>query len=115
MTKPPAASSAVPGNAMDISRWLPHWNIVLAVLAVLCLARLWIVPLPSSFWVDEMATAFVVHHGANDPTLQVAPQVAASIYYALPGAAEKLFGLSEISYRIPSTLAMLGALFLIAK
>jgi hypothetical protein len=72
-------------------------------------------PLPSSFWVDEMATAFVVEHGAHDPSLQVAPQVAASIYYALPRAAEKLFGLSEISYRIPSVLAMLGALFLIAK
>ncbi len=100
---------------MDISRWLPHWNIVLAVLAGLCLARLWIMPLPSSFWVDEMATAFVVQHGAGDPSLQVAPQVAASIYYVLPRAAEKLFGFSEVSYRIPSILAMLGALFLIAK
>jgi dolichyl-phosphate-mannose-protein mannosyltransferase len=71
--------------------------------------------LPSSLWVDEMATAFVVQHGAHDPSFQVAPQVAASIYYVLPRLAERIFGFSEISYRLPSVLAMLGALFLIGK
>jgi hypothetical protein len=72
-------------------------------------------PLSSSFWVDEMGTVFVVHHGAADPTLRAAPQVADSIYYALPALAEKLFGLSEISYRLFSLLAMAGSLFIIAR
>jgi mannosyltransferase len=115
MTKPPTAHAAVPDNAWGVLRWLAHSNIVLAALLGLCLARLWIVPLPSSLWVDEMATVFVVQHGAGDPSLQVAPQVAASIYYVLPRLAERMFGFSEIAYRIPSLLTMLGALFLIAK
>jgi hypothetical protein len=72
-------------------------------------------PLPSSFWVDEMATVFVVHHGPNDPSFAVAPQVPDSIYYRLPQAAEGLFGFSEISYRLPSILLMGVALFLIAR
>jgi 4-amino-4-deoxy-L-arabinose transferase-like glycosyltransferase len=71
--------------------------------------------LPSSFWVDEMGTVFVVHHGASDPTLQAAPQVADSIYYALPALADKLFGASEISYRLFSVIAMGLALLVIAR
>jgi hypothetical protein len=115
MTKPPTFHAAVPDSASGVLRWLAHSNLVLAVLLGLCLARLWIVPLPSSLWVDEMATVFVVQHGADDPSLRVAPQVAASIYYVLPRLAERMFGFSEIAYRLPSLLAMLGALFLIAK
>jgi len=72
-------------------------------------------PLPSSFWVDEMATAFVVHYGPNHPSFAVAPQVPDSIYYRLPQAAEALFGFSEISYRLPSVVLMSVALFLIAR
>ena len=72
-------------------------------------------PLPSSFWVDEMATVFVVQHGPNHPSFAVAPQVPDSIYYQLPRAAESLFGFSEISYRLPSVLLMGIALFLIAR
>jgi Dolichyl-phosphate-mannose-protein mannosyltransferase len=72
-------------------------------------------PLPSSFWVDEMATVFVVHHGPNHPSFAVAPQVPDSIYYRLPQAAESLFGFSEVSYRLPSVLLMGIALFLIAR
>jgi hypothetical protein len=85
----------------------------LGLLAMLCLIRLWVLPLGSSFWVDEMATSFVVNHGANDATLRVAPQVPMSIYYALPRAAEKLLGQSEAVYRLPSLLAMAFALWLI--
>lgn len=72
-------------------------------------------PLPSSFWVDEMATAFVVHYGPHHPSLAVAPQVPDSIYYQLPRAAEALFGFSETVYRLPSVLLMAAALFFIAR
>lgn len=88
--------------------------LLIAVLA-LCVLRLWVMPLGSSFWVDEMATQFVVLHGAHDPSLQVAPQVPESIYYVLPGLMQKWFGFSEIAYRIPSLLAMLIALLLIGR
>jgi len=58
---------------------------------------------------------FVVRHGANDPSLRAAPQVAQSVYYALPKLAKELAGDSEISYRFFSVLAMAGALLCIAN
>jgi len=61
-----------------------------------------------------MGTYFVVHHGASDPSLRAAPQVAASIYYVLPKLAEHVAGFSEVSYRFFSVLAMAGALAAIA-
>src|SRR5579871_1870586 len=91
------------------------WSVSLAILFFASIVRLWIIPLPSSFWVDEMGTAFVVHYGPNHPSFAVAPQVPASIYYALPRGAEALFGFSEVSYRLPSILAMGLAMLLIAK
>jgi len=85
-------------------------DLFLMLTLACCIVRLWIMPLGSSFWVDEMGTYFVVHHGANDASLRVAPQVAASIYYVLPMLAEKVAGFSEVSYRFFSVLAMAGAL-----
>jgi Dolichyl-phosphate-mannose-protein mannosyltransferase len=90
-------------------------NFWLAVLLSLSILRFWATPLGSSFWVDEMGTAFVVQHGANDPTLRVVPQVPASIYYVLPAMAQRFFGASEIAYRVPSLLAMAVALLFIAR
>ena len=88
-------------------------NLVLGLLLAACITRLWLMPLSSSFWVDEMATVFVVQHGPNHPSFAVAPQVPDSIYYQLPRAAGSLFGFSEVSYRLPSVLLMGLALFLI--
>src|ERR1700735_355117 len=90
-------------------------NVLLGLLLAACITRLWLMPLPSSFWVDEMATVFVAHHGPDHPSLAVAPQVPDSIYYQLPRASEALFGSSETAYRLPSVLLMAIALFLIAR
>jgi hypothetical protein len=76
----------------------------LPLLAAVCFVRLWAMPLPSSFWVDEMATIFVVEHGAGDPSLNVAPQVPQSIYYSVIRAFSP--GRSEVAYRLPSILFM---------
>jgi len=77
---------------------------VLPVLLLLCVVRLWLLPLRSGFWVDEMVTAFVVQHGSSDPSLAIAPQVTKSIYYVLPKAAIAMFGSSELVYRLPSLI-----------
>src|SRR5580704_6359927 len=90
-------------------------NLLLGLLLAACITRMWLMPLPSSFWVDEMATVFVVQHGPNHPSFAVAPQVPDSIYYQLPRAAESLLGFSEVAYRLPSILLMGLALFLIAR
>jgi hypothetical protein len=92
-----------------------HADLFLWLLLALCIARVWLMPLGESFWTDETGTVFVVHRGAGDPSLSVAPQVAESIYFVLPWIAEKLGGFSEPVYRLPSTLAMIVALFLIFR
>ncbi len=92
-----------------------RWTILLCLLMTVALVRLWVAPMWSSFWVDEMGTAFVVHHGGDHPSFAVAPQVPQSIYYLLPRAAERVFGFSEFSYRLPSLLALGCALLLIAR
>lgn len=86
-------------------------KIGLPVLAAVCFVRLWLMPLGSSFWVDEMATVFVVEHGAGDPTLKVAPQVPQSIYYSVARAV--VWERSEIAYRLPSILFMALALLFV--
>jgi hypothetical protein len=83
----------------------------LLVLAAVCFVRLWLMPLGSSFWVDEMATVFVVEHGGDDPSLQVAPQVPQSIYYSVVRAVAP--GRSETAYRLPSILFMAVALMFV--
>ncbi len=87
----------------------------LVLLLAACVARLWLMPLGSSFWVDEMVTVFVVQHGTSDPSLAAAPQVGESLYYILPRVSAMLFGVSETSFRLPSLLAMGMALFLISR
>ena len=89
-------------------------NWLLLLLLVLCIGRLWLMPLPSSFWTDEMGTAFIVERPV-DPSLAAVPQLPVSIYYALPRAVHSLFGLSEIAYRAPSVLLMGLALFVVGK
>ena len=90
-------------------------NRLLLLLLAVCVARLWLMTLSSSFWVDEIVTAFLVREGPSHPSLAVAPQVAASIYYFLPRGTDALFGFSEVAYRLPSLLVMGIALFLIAR
>ncbi len=89
-------------------------NLFLAGLLAICIARLWLMTLPSSFWVDEMATVFVVQQGANHPSLAVAPQVPDSLYYVLPRVSSRIFGQSEVAYRVPSILAAGLTLLLVA-
>jgi hypothetical protein len=94
-------------------RWFCSNWLLISLLAV-SVTRLWLMPLPSSFWTDEMETAFIVQH-PDDPSLAAMPQVTASIYFALPRAVRLLFGFPEILYRLPSVLFMGIALFIIGR
>jgi len=106
---------SVPSFARALGNKPARATWVLVALLAACIVRLWLVPLPSSFWVDEMVTAFVVHYGPRHPSLAVAPQVTATLYYSLPRASEALFGFSETAFRIPSVLLMGIALILMAR
>lgn len=89
---------------------------LLPFLLALLVFRLWLTPLPSSFWLDEIATIFVAQHGSNHPSLAAAaPQAWRSWYYPGVRLWATLFGYSEVSTRIPSILAMAGCLALLAR
>jgi len=107
---------SAPDSALErTSKAAGRIDALLWALLAVCIGRLWLAPLGSSFWLDEMVTVFVVRHGAAHPSLAAAPQVGRSVYYLLPKAAEALLGFSEISYRVPSILAMGAAVFLISR
>ena len=87
---------------------------MLLLLLALCLVRLWVGPLPSSFWLDEMATVFVAQHGSSHPSLaDAAPQAWRSWYYPVIRMNGALFGYSEVATRLPSILAMAAFLVLL--
>jgi hypothetical protein len=93
-------------------RWI-HSHRLQVLLLVACIARLWLIPLPSSFWTDETETVFIVQRPA-DPSLEIA-QIPPSLYYWLPRAVGGLFGFSELSWRIPSVLLMGLALLMFGR
>ncbi len=87
---------------------------VLCGLFAVCIARLWLMALPSSYWVDELVTLFMIRH-PHHPSLDIAPQLSASVYYWLPALSSRLLGSSEIALRIPSVLLAGVALYYVAK
>jgi hypothetical protein len=90
-------------------------RIALPLLLALCIARMWVMPMGSSFWVDETETAFAVHHGVHHPSLAVIAPAMQSVYYWLPWTSEAIFGFSEAVERFPSFVALAIALFFIAR
>ena len=90
-----------------------YWFAALSTLMLACLLRLWVMPMTSSLWVDEMVTSFVVRF-PHDPSFAVAPQVPASVYYSIPRALWNWIGASEETLRAPSLVAMLMAIWVIA-
>ncbi len=88
---------------------------LLPLLLALCVIRLWLMPLPSSFWLDETATVFVAEHGSDDPSLaDAAPQAWHSWYYPLIRLNGAWFGFSEVASRLPSVAGLAGFLALFA-
>lgn len=94
--------------------YLRRMNVLLVLLFAACVTRLWLMPLPSSFWLDELVTSFVVKY-PDHPSFAIAPQVPTSLYYWLPRTMQAVFGFSEAAYRAPSVIAMAVALFLVAR
>ncbi len=95
--------------AREPYRWL------LPALLALCIARLWLMPLGSSFWLDETATVFVAQHGAAHPSiLEAGPQSWRSWYYPAIRLNGAVFGYSEVAARMPSIVAMAALLALLA-
>jgi hypothetical protein len=101
-TASPAADTLVVATFTLDTTAPPKRELALGLLLAAALARLWLMPLPSSLWTDEMGTAFILHYGPGHPSLSVVHPLVESIYYLLPRAAEALGGgFSEIVDRCP--------------
>ncbi len=92
-----------------------RWEAALWVLLAAAVARLWLVPLTSSFWIDEIGTAFVVRYGGDHWSFQIAPQVPTSIYYWFAKMSSALLGQSEAAFRLPSIVFMGVAVALVTR
>ncbi len=89
-------------------------DVILFGLLAICIARLWLMVLPASLWVDELVTLFVIRNPGH-PSFAIAPQVEDSVYFWLPKISKALLGTSEIALRIPSVLAMGLALYFVGR
>ncbi len=78
--------------------------LILIALAV----RIWLVPIHAGLWVDETGSYWVVSHGIGRIRQEVD---GVPLYYYILFAWKSVFGASEAMLRLPSLLAMVGAVF----
>jgi hypothetical protein len=87
-----------------------YWGLLLLVVF-----RSWVMPLGSSFWLDETATFWIVKNGPREIVSRWSQWgTAQSLPYSwIAWAGMALGGRSEIALRLPSVLAMALATFLL--
>ena len=90
---------------------------ILFAVIVVCAALLWLPPLTSSLWLDELDTFFSAHDGvvtAVTRTLTAHPQCSV-LYNVLIAIVITIFGESEAVLRLPSLLATIVAAFYVTR
>jgi mannosyltransferase len=102
----PAPTSKAPD---DLSRPDPF---ILGIIAISVLG-LWIRPLFTSLWLDELATWWVVRDGFDDTIGRAWEYQQSPAYYVVAWTSRSLFGSGEAMLRLPSLLALgIGAVFM---
>src|SRR5262245_55799299 len=91
-----------------------RWSLAVRILLLVGVIRLWLVPLTSSFSIDEMATGFVVRYGGSHWSFRIARQGPQSLYYWF-ARVSTVFSQSEVADRLPSVLFMGIAVVLVAR
>jgi hypothetical protein len=88
-------------------------------IAGLVIAALWVRPITSSLWNDELGTWWVIDDGLRQVVRRAeAVQGQSPLYYVVEWAARHLVGRSELGLRVPSLLFAIAAAwvtYLIAK
>ena len=91
----PVEETADPGHV----RWL-------AILTAVVIFSLWVMPLFSSLWLDELGTWWVVKDGAGDTIHRALTFHGQSpLYYLIVWSARVVGGRSELVLRLPSLIA----------
>ena len=93
---------------------LNHLRQILLVLCAVHFLRFWILPAWDSLWIDETGTYWTIAGGWEQLWARTAVHPNSRLYGALMLGWTKLAGTGEIALRLPSLLAMLGALAVLA-
>jgi hypothetical protein len=89
------------------------WIIALSAMVVI---QLWFGLIATSFWLDETATWWMVKDGAAETVRRAFSWSGQSpLFYLVAWLSSRLFGLNEIALRIPSVLAMSGAIYFLYR
>lgn len=93
---------------------LIHLRRILLLLCAVHFVRFWILPAWDSLWIDETGTYWTIASGWDQLWARTTVHPNSRLYGALMLGWTKIAGTSEIALRIPSLLAMLGALAVLA-
>ena len=101
----PVEETADPGHV----RWL-------AILTAVVIFSLWVMPLSSSLWLDELGTWWVVKDGAGDTIHRALTFHGQSpLYYLIVWSARVVGGRSEVVLRLPSLIAAVVSAILLYR
>lgn len=86
---------------------------LLLLIYIAAVFRLWIMPLGSSFWLDETLTYWNVMKGVSEVFERSAACAGQfQLYMFIAALSAKFFGLNEIGLRLPSIIAAIGSSWL---
>jgi mannosyltransferase len=96
----------LPGSQETEGREEPGHVRFLSIVTALVIANLWLVPMFSSLWLDELGTWWVVKDGLGDTVDRaLAFHGQSPLYYAIVWLARTIGGDSEAVLRLPSLIA----------
>ena len=84
-------------------------RLLVGAIMALCCVRLWLMPLPTSFWLDETGTHWVIAGGFGEIVSRSLLLLQSPLYCSIAAVADQLGPGSEIVLRLPSVLATAGA------
>ncbi len=101
----PIEEPPVPGHVRSLS-----------IATALVIGCLWLVPLSSSLWLDELGTWWVVKDGLGDTVHRALTfQGQSPLYYLIVWAARAVGGNSEVVLRLPSLIATALSMLLLYR
>jgi uncharacterized membrane protein len=108
-------TSAITNNsAHQVTERRLHYFLLFIYLVVVF--RLWIMPLGTSFWIDETVTYWNVMKGTSEVLRRSAACAGQfQLYMFITALSAKFFGLNEIGLRLPSIVASIGSSWLMFR
>lgn len=92
---------------------IPDWAYGIYGLGLLVCVSVWLIAIRAPLWLDEMDSYWQIHAGFAQIWARQFPSLCFPAYTYILWTSTKIIGTSEVALRIPSVLAMLGAMYLL--